>query len=485
MTRVAYFECFAGASGDMILGALIDAGWSETDFRATLEKVPLDGWSVDVGQVKKGALRATQVRIRATAPQPERTVQDIRPIIEAADLAPEVKRRAIDLFEVLAEVEGLEHNQPPEQVHFHEVGAVDSILDIVGACAGIHALGIERICVSPINVGGGFVPTRDGILPVPGPAALELLRRKGAPIYASEYGPEFLTPTGALVLATLADGFGPFPSMRVERIGYGAGQKDFTIPNALRVSIGTSYDGLAAPSFMQFLTSLARYQGATARAAGHDPDRAHRHEPGANHDHTGAGAPGDHDHDDRRHDDRRHDDRRHDDRRHDDRRHDDRRYGDDGPRGGVLEDVVVQLETNVDDMNPEWYGHLTQRLFGEGALDVTMAPLIMKKGRPGTLLSVLVEPPAVEPALAALFAETTTLGVRIQPLVRRKVPRHIERVETPYGPVRVKLALLDGRVRSAAPEYEDCHALALQAGVTLREVYDAAASAARDVKRET
>src|SRR5919199_2420106 len=239
MTRAAYFECFAGASGDMILGALVDAGWPETGFRAALAAIPLGGWEAEVRHVKKGALHATQVRIRATEPQPERDVRDIAPLFEQSALPPEVKARAIALFQELAEVEGLEHDQPPETVHFHEVGAVDSILDIVGACAGLHALGIERIFVSPINVGGGIVPTRDGILPVPGPAALELLRRKGAPIYASEYGPEFLTPTGALVLATLADGFGPFPPMRVERIGYGAGQKEFAIPNVLRVSIGT------------------------------------------------------------------------------------------------------------------------------------------------------------------------------------------------------------------------------------------------------
>ncbi|MDQ3701497.1 MAG: LarC family nickel insertion protein, partial [Chloroflexota bacterium] len=243
MTRVAYFECFAGASGDMILGALIDAGWPEAAFRATLASVPLGGWEAQVRHVKKGAVHATQVRLLVTEPQPERDVTDIVPLIAASDLPAAVRDRAIALFRELADVEGLEHDQPAESVHFHEVGAVDSILDIVGACAGLHALGIERLFVSPINVGGGIVPTRDGILPVPGPAALELLKRRGAPIYASEYGPEFLTPTGALVLATLADGFGPFPPMRVEQIGYGAGQRDFSIPNVLRVSIGSSGGG--------------------------------------------------------------------------------------------------------------------------------------------------------------------------------------------------------------------------------------------------
>ncbi|MGH2370733.1 MAG: nickel pincer cofactor biosynthesis protein LarC [Chloroflexota bacterium] len=413
MTRAAYFECFAGASGDMILGALLDAGWPEASFRAALEAVPLGGWEAQVRQVKKGAVHATQVRLVVSEPQPERDVRDIVPIIEASTLETAVKERAIALFQELAEVEGLEHDQPPETVHFHEVGAVDSILDIVGACAGLHSLGIERIFVSPINVGGGIVPTRDGILPVPGPAALELLKRKGAPIYASEYGPEFLTPTGALVLATLAEGFGPFPPMRVQQIGYGAGQKDFAIPNVLRVSIGALDAG--------WRVRRAAWSGwsGTDAPPGHGPDHAHGRE-----------------------------------------------------------DVVVQLETNIDDMNPQWYGHLVERLLAGGALDVTMIPALMKKGRPGTLLSVLVGPDQVDSALATLFAETTTLGVRIQEVARRTLDRRVEAVETPFGTVRVKLGLIDGTVRSAAPEYDDCRVAALRAGVALRQVYDAAVSAA-------
>ena len=424
MTVAAYFECFSGASGDMILGALLDAGWPEAAFREALAGVPLGDWEADVRRVKKGALHATQVTIRVTAPQPERDVRDILPVIAASGLPEAVKGRASALFLELADVEGLEHGQPPETVHFHEVGAVDSILDIVGACAGLHALGIERLYVSPINVGGGTVPTRDGILPGPGPAALELLRRKGAPLYASEYGPEFLTPTGALILATLADGFGPFPPMRVERVGYGAGQKDFTVPNVLRVSVGTLYAG-----WRRYGAGRAGLPAAPAPAT-HDHDHA-------GHDHT-------------------------------------------GPPAAEQEDVVVQLETNVDDMNPEWYGHLGERLLAEGALDVTLIPALMKKGRPGTLVSVLVRPEGVEPALGTLFAETTTLGVRIREVARRTLDRRVVAVETPYGRVRVKLGLLDGAVRSAAPEYEDCRAAARRADVPLRRVYEAASRAAED-----
>jgi uncharacterized protein (TIGR00299 family) protein len=362
----------------------------------------LTGWQLEVRPAKKGALRATQVRLSVTEPQPERDVGDIVPLIAASDLPEPVKERAIALFQELADVEGIQHDQPPETVHFHEVGAVDSILDIVGACAGFHALGVERIYVSPLNVGGGIVPTRDGILPVPGPAALELLRRKRAPIYASEYGPEFLTPTGALVLATLADGFGPFPRMRVERIGYGAGQKDFRIPNVLRVSIG-ELDGRGP--------------------ATHTHDGVHAH---------------DHEH-----------------------------------------DSVVELQTNIDDMNPEHYGHVSERLANAGALDVTLSPVYMKKGRPGTIISVLAHEERAEGLIDTLFRETTTLGVRFSRLERRMLPRETHTIQTEYGPIRVKLALLDGAIRSAAPEYEDCHTAALRHGEPISRVYEAAALGVR------
>jgi uncharacterized protein (TIGR00299 family) protein len=464
MTTAAYFECFSGASGDMILGALLDAGWPEAAFREALARVPLGDWEADVRKVKKGALHATQVTLRVTAPQPERDVRDILPVIAASGLPEAVKERAAALFRELADVEGLEHDQPPETVHFHEVGAVDSILDIVGACAGLHALGIERLYVSPINVGGGTVSTRDGVLPVPGPAALELLRRKGAPLYASEYGPEFLTPTGALVLATLADGFGPFPPMRVERIGYGAGQKDFAVPNVLRLSVGTLYAGWrrygagrGGPPAGPPVPPVPPGPAGQARPARADGGQAPEH--GHDHEHRGAAADDDHR----------------------------GAAGEHEPDDDALaalsehEDVVVQLETNVDDMNPEWYGHLGERLLAEGALDVTLIPALMKKGRPGTLVSVLVRPEGVEPALGTLFAETTTLGVRIREVARRTLDRRLIAVETPYGRVRVKLGLLDGAVRSAAPEYEDCRTAARQAGVPLRRVYEAASRAAEAI----
>jgi uncharacterized protein (TIGR00299 family) protein len=449
---IAYFECFSGASGDMILGALVDAGWPIHALRDALEAMPLDGWELDVSATKKGALRATKVTIRVTAPQPERSVLEIVPMIKASRLSDTVKARAIALFRELADVEALQHADESDNVHFHEVGAVDSILDIVGSVAGLEALGVTTVRVSPLNVGGGLVNSRDGILPVPGPATLELLRRRGIPMYSSEYGPEFLTPTGALVLGCLADSAGPFPPMTVERIGYGAGQKDFRIPNVLRVSIGRALPG---PDPIGRVRAALAADPTSTNSPAHD-HATHDHDH-ATHDH----ATHDHDHD----------------------------HTTDQvlPRPRIhaaltigahadtyLEDEVVQIETNVDDMSGEWFGYLAETLMAKGALDVTMIPATMKKGRPGTLVSVLVRSDRTDDAVATLFRETTTLGLRIRPTRRLMLHRRTDTVQTPYGPIRVKVAMHGGSVRGAAPEYEDCRAAATRADVPLQAVMSAA-----------
>ena len=445
---IAYFECFSGASGDMILGALVDAGWPIHALRDALEAMPLDGWELDVSATKKGALRATKVTIRVTAPQPERSVLEIVPMIKASRLSDTVKARAIALFRELADVEALQHADEPDNVHFHEVGAVDSILDIVGSVAGLEALGVTTVRVSPVNVGGGLVNSRDGILPVPGPATLELLRRRGIPMYSSEYGPEFLTPTGALVLGCLADSAGPFPPMTVERIGYGAGQKDFRIPNVLRVSIGRALPG---PD------PIGRVRAALAADPTSTNSPAHDH---ATHDHaTHDHATHDHDHTTDQVLPRP-------------RIHAALTIG--AHADTYLEDEVVQIETNVDDMSGEWFGYLAETLMAKGALDVTMIPATMKKGRPGTLVSVLVRSDRTDDAVATLFRETTTLGLRIRPTRRLMLHRRTDTVQTPYGPIRVKVAMHGGSVRGAAPEYEDCRAAATRADVPLQAVMSAA-----------
>ena len=459
---IAYFECFSGASGDMILGALVDAGWPIHALRDALEAMPIDGWELDVTPTKKGALRATQVTIRVTAPQPERSVVEIVPMIEASGLSDTVKARAIALFRELADVEALQHADEPDNVQFHEVGAVDSILDIVGSVAGLEALGVTTVRVSPINVGGGLVNTRDGILPVPGPATLELLRRRGIPMYSSEYGPEFLTPTGALVLGCLADGAGPFPPMTVERIGYGAGQKDFRIPNVLRVSVGRALPG--SDPIGRVRAALADDPTSSENHIAHD-HIAHDH---TAHDHTA------HDHaanDHAAHDHAAHDHAAH---RNHSRPVMNREAASGAHAATYLEDEVVQIETNVDDMSGEWFGYLAETLMAKGALDVTMIPATMKKGRPGTLVSVLVPSDRTDDAVATLFRETTTLGLRIRPTRRLMLPRRTDTVQTAYGPIRVKVAMHGGSVRGVAPEYEDCRAAATRADVPLQAVMSAA-----------
>jgi uncharacterized protein (DUF111 family) len=536
---VAYFECFSGASGDMILGALVDAGWPIDALRAALEAMPLDGWELQVTQTKKGALRATQVSIRVTAPQPERSVLEIVPMIEASGLPETAKSRAIALFRELADVEALQHADEPDNVHFHEVGAVDSILDIVGAVVGLEALGVTSVRVSPINVGGGLVNTRDGILPVPGPATLELLRRRGIPMYSSEYGPEFLTPTGALVLGCLADSAGSFPPMTVERIGYGAGQKDFRIPNVLRVSIGPALPGsdpigrvrAALATDMAALDDhghASHDHGHVGHDHGHavldhghavldhdhavhDHDHAVHDHDHAVHDHDHAvhdhdHAVHDHDHAVHDHDHAVHDhghavhDHGHAVHDHDHAVHDHVRaepvaeLSPGAPLAralaaptrlpeGYLEDEVVQIETNVDDMSGEWFGYLAETLMSNGALDVTMVPATMKKGRPATIVSVLVRPDRTDDAVTILFRETTTLGLRIRPTRRLMLPRRSDVVQTEFGPIRVKVAMHGATVRSAAPEYEDCRAAAKHADVPLQAVMAAATDRWRQTVR--
>ena len=295
-------------------------------------------------------------------------------------MAEEIVEKSKQLFVRLAEVEGRMHGVAPEAVHFHEVGAVDSILDVVGVVAGLKALGIERVICSPVNVGGSApIQTRHGWWPIPGPATLDLMQDK--PIYAMADMGETLTPTGALLLSELADEFGPIPAMQAQRVGYGAGMRDSAIPNVLRVIIGED--------------SAADTHG-----------------------------------------------------------------------------LATVIETTIDDMNPQLYGHVAARLFAAGALDVTLTPIQMKKGRPGHVLSVLTETVAHEPLLDIIFTETTTIGVRLHRVERIKLERQVEHVETPWGTVRRKVALRRGKVVNRSPEYEDCLRVATEANVPVKQVMD-------------
>jgi len=379
----AYFDCFNGAAGDMILASLIHAGADADALRRQLAALPIGGYTLAVETINKQGFAATRFRIDQdeTAAQPHRHLKDIVDILDGADLPGPVIDKAKQIFTRLAEAEAKVHGTTIDAVHFHEVGAIDAILDITGTVIALDQLGVDRVVVSPIPVGSGTVRCDHGVMPVPAPATAELLR--GVPIAETEETGELTTPTGAAVLTTLADAFGPVPDMRIDAIGYGAGTRDGrTRPNVLRVMLGTTSD--AAES-----------------------------------------------------------------------------------------DRITVLETNLDDETPEVIAHATGRLLAAGALDVYTLPIQMKKGRPGTLLTVLVEPGQAGELEAVLFAETSTFGVRRATMWRSKLRRRHETVRTRFGAIRVKVGTREG-VTTATPEYEDCRAAAEAHGVALRVVMDAA-----------
>lgn len=422
--RAVYFDCFAGVSGDMIIGAQLDLGVDLESLKQQLSSLRLDGYEVKSRRVERSGIAATKfdVEVDQTA-QPERTLADIRSIIVASSATDHVKDQAIRVFERLAEAEARVHGTTPNEVHFHEVGAVDSIIDIVGALIGFELLGVERFFCSPLRLGSGSVNSQHGRLPIPAPATVELLR--GVPVYAGELEGEFVTPTGAAIVATLCEEFGPMPQMTVARVGYGAGSRDPKgFPNALRLMIGEieEADELGSPAADSMLPHRD-----TGPVRGHETGGAAQTEVYATPDET-----------------------------------------------------IVVIETNIDDMNPQVYGFVMDRAFALGALDVFMIPAQMKKDRPGVLLTVLCQRVTVDPMIEMLLAETTTLGVRYYEARRRVLERTIETVETQYGPVRIKVARDGARTLHFQPEYEDCARLAVSAKAPFFEVHAAAAAAYRD-----
>lgn len=390
--RIAYLDCFSGISGDMLLGAMVDAGLSLDALSAALSSLPLSGWSLKAEKVTRSGISATKVDVVVdkTAHSHHRHLADIKNIIETSSISGSIKSKSITAFTRLAKAEAAIHGVAPEEVHFHEVGAVDAIIDIVGGILGMELLGIQKTYSSSVNVGSGTVTCEHGVMPVPAPATLELL--KGWEVYSSEIIKELATPTGALLLTTLAASSGPMPSMTIGVTGYGAGGDMPGWPNCLRLIIGEAS------------------------------------------------------------------------------------YADE-------QDEVVVMETDIDDMNPQIYGYLIERLLAEGALDAHMTPIYMKKGRPGITVTVLCEPGMQQKLEEMLFSETTTLGVRSWRAQRRKLVRESIEVETSWGKVRVKLAFRGDEQVRAQPEYDDCRRLAEQHGVPLRIVIAAAVEAVRGLNR--
>lgn len=435
--KTAYFDCIAGASGDMILGALIDVGLSLETLEARLDALHLPDFKLAARRIAKNAFSATKVDVIVADQVPERPLRDILQIIEESDLTLTIKEQAVAIFRKIGAAEASIHGASLEEVHLHELGGVDTIVDVVGALVGLDELGVARVVVSPIPLGRGFIRGAHGQIPLPAPATVALLR--GIPVVGSPLEVETVTPTGAALLASLGDDFGAIPAMKLESVGYGAGSRDLPIPNVLRLLIGEGLPEIAAR------TQYNAEHNHTHPHTHNEPEHSH-HTHG--HIHGSPEMP--------------------------------HRYPSHTHIHSCLDTATLKvLETNIDDLNPEAYEYVMDTLFAAGALDVFFAPIQMKKNRPGTLLRVLCRPEDVNDLVRILFVETSTLGVREQTVNRHALTRTIKPVETCYGPVHVKIADLgQGQVKSA-PEYEDCRRLAQHSGVPLREVYQAALEAAR------
>jgi uncharacterized protein (TIGR00299 family) protein len=380
--RICYLDCFSGISGNMLLGALLDAGLSEALLRAELDKLKLTSWRLEIKPVVKAGLRAVMVKVRAEVEQ-YRHLADIQALLGKSELDAVLIHRALAVFQRLAEAEARVHGMTVEEVHFHEVGAVDAIIDIVGAVVGLHHLGINEIVCSPLPMPRGWVRCAHGELPLPAPAVCELL--KGVPVQGENLAQELVTPTGAALAVELSRSFGPLPPMFIEQTGYGAGSRERRDrrPNLLRLLIG-------------------------------------RRQP-------------------------------------------------------VEEPQLVEvIETQVDDWNPEFWPHVSARLLAAGALDVSLLPIQMKKGRPGFLLRLLADPAHATQLKELVLSETSAIGLRFHNMQRMTLPRTVVELETPWGIVRgKKVELPDGSSR-IKPEYEDCARLAKKSGSSLQQIHAAA-----------
>jgi uncharacterized protein (TIGR00299 family) protein len=378
--RIVYGDLIGGASGDMFVAALLDVGLPFETLKGELKKIPSLKYRLEVATKKLSAIRATRFRVLTGKKEPARTWEEIRRMIDGSALEAEIKERAVAIFSRLTEAEGKIHGIAPKKVHFHEVGATDSIVDVVGAAIGVHHLRIDSFYFSRIPLGRGMARSRHGALPLPGPATLELL--KSLPVEFIDLDGETVTPTGAAIIATLGSHFGETPQMIVEKIGYGAGAKEFPDrPNVLRLVLGQDSAGLA-------------------------------------------------------------------------------------------QDEMVVMETNIDDMNPEFYEYVLDRLFAAGARDVFLSPIQMKKSRPGILLRIIAEPALREKMAEIVFRETTTIGLRYYPVQRVILKRVAGRVKTKFGTVKIKIIEESDGTKRATPEYDDLKRIAAAKKIPLKVLYD-------------
>lgn len=381
--RIAYFDCYSGISGDMILGALVDLGVDLKEIRAGLKSLGLSrGYEIKSRIVKRGLISGVKVDVvlKPVRRPHSRNFKDIKALIGQSELPPTVKSSAVEIFKRIAKAEAKVHHTSMDKVHFHEVGAVDSIVDIVGGVIGIEMLDVERIFSSPLNVGEGFVECAHGTLPVPAPATLRLL--EGIPCFSTGIKKELVTPTGAGMIGFFAEKFQSLPEMKILKTGYGAG--DHVIeksPNLLRVILGEM-------------------------------------------------------------------------------------------AGEGTAETLTMVETNIDDMNPEFYEHVMELLFKAGAVDVIFTPVIMKKNRPAVQLSVITPSEKKEKIAHILLSETSTFGVRYYEVNRVTLDREIQTIKTPHGPMKVKVGSLDGGILKVSPEYDDCKKIARREKLPIKTVYE-------------
>jgi len=383
--RIAYFDCPSGAAGDMIMAALVDAGAPLDALRSELRKLPLEGWELVAREVRKGAFRATKVDVEIDphAHPHHRALGDVLALLERSGLGAAVREKAARVFTRLADAEARAHGTTRDRVRFHDVGAVDAIVDVTGACVGLELLGVQAVHVSALPLGGGVVDGPHGQVPVPAPGTAELLR--GFPVVDTGVKAELVTPTGAAILTTLALSAGRMPAMTVAAVGYGAGTRDLPgIPNVLRCFVGEMVDA----------------------------------------------APGD--------------------------------------------ETILQVETTIDDMSPQLYEPLIERLFEAGALDVFLQPVVMKRGRPGVVVTTLCAPDRIDDLSRVLFEETSTIGVRWSERRRTRLQRESVTLTTAYGAIPFKVSRLGGRVITVTPEFADVARIAREKSLPVREVLDQA-----------
>jgi len=450
--KILYYDCFAGISGDMHLGAMIDAGVDPEHLQAELKKLPVSGFRLEIRRDKKQSIEGTRVDVvldhgtdehldghnhshghshshehnrgseheqghshghkeSHSHAQPHRSLADIEQIIDQSSLPEGTKSRARRMFRLIAEAEAKIHGVPVSKIHFHEVGALDSIVDIIGAAICLEYLKPDRILCSTVELGSGTIRCAHGTMPVPAPATAEIL--KDIPVRLGGTGHEATTPTGAAILAANVDEYTDRPVFRPDRTAYGIGQRDAELPNVLRVFVG-----------QHAVAEMSAGAGADVGAgagAGADPTQA----PAS----SAAAFP-----------------------------------------GKTIRDEKIMIACQIDDMNPEQYPHIMDRLLALGASDVSLTPTIMKKGRPGVIVNVLCDAGLLNQLVDTILKETTTLGVRYHPVSRIMLERESVSFQSSLGPVTVKKAMLDGKLVKWKAEYEDCRALADKHKMPLRDV---------------